>query len=172
MKTVVFDFETSNFDKGNPFDDRNVPVCIALLIKEDDAKPRIEWFHFHDRPSRSGTEGNIRRELTHPETKLVGHNIKFDLHWLTRLGWEHSMAFWDTVFPAHIARQGDKSRSISLGALTGEKQSLGSIVTSRHNWAEMPPSWAIRYCIQDVIATYNLYLKQTIGDCKEHTTFT
>ena len=161
MKTVVFDFETTSHNKGNPFDDSNVPVCIALLIAEENVKPRIEWFHFHDSGGRSCREGTLKSELSEKGNLLVGHNIKFDLHWLNRLGWEHSANYWDTMFPAHIAREGDRSISIALESLVPNKLKMGTkLLRAGVSPIDWPPSWVIRYCVQDVIETYNLYLRQ------------
>ena len=160
MKTVVFDFETTSHNKGNPFDDSNVPVCIALLIAEENVKPRIEWFHFHSTEHRSCEEMELRASLLDGST-LVGHNIKFDIHWLNRLGWGHSPHLYDTMFPAHIAREGDRSKSIALESLVPNKLKLGTkLLRGGVSPIDWPPSWAIRYCVQDVIETYNLYLRQ------------
>ena len=77
MKDLCVDVETPTYNKGSPFDRRNERVCIAYT---------------------DGRSGNVIKPT--PDNlavlqkkiadcdRIVGFNLKFDLHWLRRVGVE------------------------------------------------------------------------------------
>lgn len=75
MKDLCLDVETTTYNKGSPFDRRNTLVCIA-----------------YDTGTESGCVPNdehgisfIQRLIT-DSGRIIGFNLKFDLHWFRRAG--------------------------------------------------------------------------------------
>jgi DNA polymerase-1 len=78
---LALDTENTTWNKGSPFDTRNANVCISYAyrqpdgvlvagaLKTEEARPHIE-------------------RLLGEATCIVGFNLKYDLHWLRRLGYE------------------------------------------------------------------------------------
>ena len=82
MNVLILDVETTISNKGNPFDLTNKLVCVGLKWKD---QLYIEYDHF-DTIQKYIDFGYI----------LVGFNIKFDLHWLRRIGIDISkIRVWD-----------------------------------------------------------------------------
>lgn len=75
MKDLCFDVETTTYNKGSPFDRRNQLVCIAYT---DGSSTNVV------RPTVDGLK--LVQERINDAGRLVGFNLKFDLHWLRRIG--------------------------------------------------------------------------------------
>lgn len=71
MKELCFDVETTTYNKGNPFDQRNQLVCIAYADKVVRPTPY---------------ELGVFQEAVNKAETLIGFNLKFDLHWIRKLG--------------------------------------------------------------------------------------
>ena len=90
---LVLDVETSIFQKGNPFADRNKLCLVGLLRGGDDGPLTYDVEH--------GTTpyGNRLSEIQHLLdgcVTLIGFNLKFDLHWLKRYNLDFSKCrVWD-----------------------------------------------------------------------------
>lgn len=72
MKLLALDTETTTFNKGNPFDERNFLVCSS-------------W------ASSDGTSGCVRgvdgvQDLVDSHDVIIMFNAKFDLHWFRKAG--------------------------------------------------------------------------------------
>jgi hypothetical protein len=156
---TTIDFETSNFDKGSPFNDANIPVCVCLSVDRIGGgrgvrSPHELFYHFLDSSYRNCTWDHILSTLG-STTLLIAHQIKFELHWLYRLGVAMDCGLYDTMFGGFIERGSSKTHSLSLSSLTGAKEALGDLLVHEHalNPAELPPKWMITYCLQDVRIT-------------------
>lgn len=91
---LFFDVETTTHNKGHPFDPRNFLVSYAYTSGPD------IFFKYHtDADFISGIQ--IAMESA---THIVGHNIKFDLHWLRRHGItpNANCRIWDTQLAEFI----------------------------------------------------------------------
>lgn len=77
MTTVTFDAETTIKNKGHPFTPENFMVSYSLKVF--DGAPT---FHYYTEPDFIT---QLRNSLA-TCTLLVGFNVKFDIHWLQRLG--------------------------------------------------------------------------------------
>lgn len=75
MKDLCVDVETTTYNKGSPFDRRNVLVCVAFT---DGNTTGVE------RASDSFLRA-LQRRIDECD-RIVGFNLKFDLHWLRRVG--------------------------------------------------------------------------------------
>ena len=91
MNILALDTETTTFNKGNPYDQRNRLVCISFA-----------------RTSSSGAYsmddlGNVIRDVETVDL-LVGFNFKFDLAWLLKVGVYQlsSKQIWDVQIAEFI----------------------------------------------------------------------
>jgi DNA polymerase I-like protein with 3'-5' exonuclease and polymerase domains len=84
MDDILFlDAETSIYNKGNPFDPRNIPVSYVTIFNN---KCNFKYYTDPDFNSHVKQQFQLVRIL-------VGFNIKFDIHWLRRMG---------IVVPPHV----------------------------------------------------------------------
>lgn len=74
-RIITFDYETTTFQKGNPYSRRNKAV-VASFKEYKDNKQHIVWFD----------DGNDLNTYLKGDELLVGFNAKFDLAWLRRSG--------------------------------------------------------------------------------------
>lgn len=88
MRVLSLDTETSIFNKGNPFDKRNKLVCYSYA-SSDGSSARL-W--------EETSVSNVMDVLVGVDL-VVGHNIKFDLHWLLKYGVYQlkTKQLWDTA---------------------------------------------------------------------------
>ena len=77
MTKLVFDFETTTHNKGNPFDTRN--FAVSYSVKFDNG---VVYHLRHDNILFK----SVLRDLIKDATLLIGVNLKFDLHWTANLG--------------------------------------------------------------------------------------
>ena len=166
-RITVIDVETSNIGKGNPFISKNflVSFCALDVVGGD---PKSYFHHFFD-PRYSNVPCdmfipglNEFFEILFAEDRLiVGHNLKFDLHWLHKYGWVAKGKLWDTLNGAFALRK-DPKQSLTLQQLTGSKNVLGELLVHKHEVSplDIPASWLIAYGLKDVKATYKLFLQQ------------
>ena len=82
---LVFDFETTNLDKGDPLNENNNILLIAWRRGHCGAR----GVHVHHPEPR-----HIERFLNEVERAdfIVAHNAKFELGWLKRLGIARKLA--------------------------------------------------------------------------------
>lgn len=167
MKLIIFDFETSNKRNGSAFDPSNYPVFICCIFINNGIE-RLYYHHFYSDVHSNCTFTFIKNLFENNKNALlIGHNIKFDIHWLNRLGVPHSELYFDTMFPPYIWQEGIRKKgTLSLSALSKKlgqsKQTLGDLLIHKHglNPAELLPQWVASYGVQDVIATKQLFFYQ------------
>ena len=101
MKILAIDVETTTFNKGHHADTRNKLVCISAYEGRDS---HIWFDNFED----------VSRFIRNYDC-LVGHNIKFDLHWLANTGIDFSdLRIIDTSIVEFIlSRQTEKWPSLN-----------------------------------------------------------
>jgi DNA polymerase-1 len=76
---LAVDTENTTWNKGSPFDDRNFNVCISAAYRNELG---IQSFVFF-----SEQREDFGRLLDKAEC-VVGFNLKYDLHWLKKLGFD------------------------------------------------------------------------------------
>ncbi len=156
MSAVVFDVETSIFQKGNPFAKRNqlcyvgaYPEGGSILIGTPAILPHIE-------------------RLIIPESTLVGFNLKFDLHWRRRAGADPSSVrrVWDCQL-AHFLLTGQREVYPSLEGVCQYYGLSGKDPTiERDFWSkgidtlDIPPELMLYYLSIDLLRTMEVYQKQ------------
>lgn len=99
---------------------------------------------------------------------LVGHNIKFDLRWLTRHGLDVSkVVVWDTMIAEHVF-YGNRPPNIGLGlgevakryGLPGKEPFVDVCIKGGVCPSELPKSLVERRCEYDVGVTELIFQKQ------------
>lgn len=87
--SILFtDVETSIYNKGNPFDPRNFLVSYVTISKQSGT-----CFKYYNDPDFI----SHMRSAVANVSLVVGFNIKFDLHWMERIGvvLDPSVKIWD-----------------------------------------------------------------------------
>lgn len=83
MKPIIYDVETTTFEKGSPFSRRNKLVLGGLHFDES-------FLYFDSFPP------DPVQELLTKDCLLVGFNLKFDVHWGRNVGLDFSkVKVWD-----------------------------------------------------------------------------
>ena len=75
---LVFDFETTNLDKGDPLNENNNVLLIAWKRSGDERGVFVQ----HPKPAHIE---DFLEEVARADF-IVAHNAKFELGWLKRLG--------------------------------------------------------------------------------------
>lgn len=84
---LVLDTETTTSNKGNPFDKTNFLVQIGL--KQLNGESLVLDF-------RNGFNVKEIQSVVDSSKLIIGFNLKFDLHWLRRLGINiENISVWD-----------------------------------------------------------------------------
>ncbi|CAB4241364.1 DNA-directed DNA polymerase, family A, palm domain containing protein [uncultured Caudovirales phage] len=104
MKPLIFDFETTTFEKGNPYTQRN-KLCYGIWT---DTNGYSEFADYLNNPY-----GAHQFDEDMYDT-LVGFNLKFDLAWARRYGMDtDKFKLWDCQY-AHYLITNQKSPYPSL----------------------------------------------------------
>lgn len=88
LENILFvDCETSTYSKGNPFDPRNFLVSYVTILNNS-----VSFKYYTDPDFRSTIH-----ELIRLCSMVCGFNVKFDIHWLSRLGIDvpANVKIWD-----------------------------------------------------------------------------
>jgi len=147
---MILDIECTTSSKGNPFDLMNKMVMIGQM---EDGKVTITTDKFN--------EINVDNEF------LVGHNIKFDLHWIRRCGASmENIQVWDTQL-AEFILTGQEKRFPSLdGCLEKYGFPLKLDVVKTEYWGKgidtdaIPTDILTEYLKRDLSGTEQVYLAQ------------
>lgn len=151
---VTLDFETTNRDKGTATNRDN---SIVLSVWRD-TRTFLDW----------GDEYSLGKLVQSVEKSafLVAHNAKFELQWLSRCGADLTqIVVWDTMIAEYVI-QGNRTAALSLDEVArryglGQKESLVSkLIKGGVCPSEIPKPWLLKYCIQDVELTQELFRRQ------------
>jgi DNA polymerase I-like protein with 3'-5' exonuclease and polymerase domains len=155
---LILDVETTISNKGNPFDQTNKLVCVGVKwnIKGNSWKSTIFYDNF-----------DSLQEIINRADLIVGFNIKFDLHWLRRIGIDISkIKVWDCQLAEFIlSNQQNKYPSLDGAAEKyGFDKKLDIVKTEYWDKGidtdQIPRNILSDYLNQDLILTEQVYLKQ------------
>lgn len=158
MNTLVLDVETTTWGKGNPFDKRN--FCVTIQTKFNNEETVCKYYDEPDFTSK------VRDGICSCHI-IIGHNIKFDLHWSVRLGISipPSIRIWDTML-AEFILSGQTNSFASLNSLA-EKYGLpvkhdevADYWNNGVNTQDIPREILSAYGAWDVDLTYLVYQEQ------------
>jgi DNA polymerase I-like protein with 3'-5' exonuclease and polymerase domains len=159
MKPLVVDVETTTYDFGNPFANRNFLCYVGALSHDGPRLVRCD-----------NVEQWQERWVGVLDGLVVGFNIKFDLHWLRRAGIAMPKKVWDCQF-AHYLLQAQKPKAKKLYPSLQEvcehygiEGKIGTI--EEKYWSKgvdtpaIPQEEMLAYLEQDLRATWAVYHKQ------------
>lgn len=154
---VCLDFETSSLEKGNALNADNHLLMSAWYRSIDDSYHYI-W---GDEYSQDRLLGDLRKA-----DFIVAANAKFEYHWLKRCGMDYGerLAF-DTMLCDYVFA-GNRRMPFDLGSccerhgLPGKEGLVGSLMKAGVPIESLPKEWIVKYCLQDIRATKDLFLRQ------------
>ncbi len=154
---LAVDTENTTWNKGNPFDTRNFNVCISTACRERAGAPiqtRVFW------PETRADFGRIFEEAE----LIVGFNLKYDLHWLQKLGYDiGERRVYDCQLAEYIhGGQVQPYPSLSGCALRHLGEDKLDVVAEQYwkkgiNTHEVPRAVLAEYAAKDAELTYRLY---------------
>jgi len=164
LYTLTFDFETSAVPKHMPY---HPDSYATLLCTRRSTGEESEWWFIHNDklPPTRETIAEIQTEFD-GASRIIGHNIKFDLHWLRAVGiqYEHLNLYCTMVGEYIIMAQ--KPDTLKLSELCQKynlPSKLDKVATyweSGYETTEIPTHILAEYCHRDVLSTQLLFLKQ------------
>jgi DNA polymerase-1 len=152
---VAFDTETTGLD---PTKDHLVGFSFSTDTKTGYYVPMMHsYLGVGDQVSIDAAKKAIQAIFTH---KVIGHNIKFDLHFVTRfLEVDRLSIYADTMVMAWLT---DSARSLSMdnlsqSLLNHEMIHFKDTVKKGENFASVAIEDACKYAGEDAYITYRLY---------------
>lgn len=163
MNILILDVETTISNKGNPFDLTNKCVMVGLKYADGDSKIVGGGFDgLNNKVKRDYIQKNIDNSYL-----LVGFNIKFDLHWLRKIGIDISkIKVWDCQLAEFLLNfQKTPYPSLNDAAIKYGFPPKLDVVKSEY-WdkgictSEVPREILSAYLEQDLVLTQQVYEKQ------------
>ena len=152
---LVLDTENTTWSDGSPFDQRNFNVCISYAT--DTGAAGVVF--------RDDGYGPIQ-ELLNKCSLLVNFNLKYDLHWLRKVGLVYTGRLWCCQTAAFTLRR----QATPYPSLDGElaAHQLGSKISTIAekywnqgiNTHEIPREELAEYALNDATKTLQLYQAQ------------
>ena len=163
MRVVALDVETSKSPRHFPWVDGS--YLSILTIYGDQLKKT--WVINHNSISLTPLQTTISeiQNILDRHDVVVGHNIKFDVHWLKSIGIKPPKLY-DTMVMEYIIRGQDSALSFSL-AETARRYNLSpKLDVVKEFWdsgidtASVPLDTLIEYCEHDTFLAWQLYFLQ------------
>lgn len=151
MKYLVLDTETTTSNNGNPFDETNHLRVIGI-------KSGSSIFNYCFESLLPYGEQIIKiQEQANSSKFIIGFNIKFDLHWLRRIGVEPPKAIWDCQYVEYLL-SGQENQMPSLEEVC-KKRGLGKKVEV--DWSKPVDFETLKARVeQDCRLTEQVFLQQ------------
>lgn len=156
MNALILDIESTTSNKGNPFDLTNKCTCIGVKWVNEYSDCYIKYEDFH-KLQFAINKANI----------VIGFNIKFDLHWLRKVGIDISkLQIWDCQLAEFIlSNQSTPYPSLNSAAAKYGFAPKLDIVKEQY-WDKgidtdmIPREVLSEYLAQDLNLTQQVYEKQ------------
>lgn len=164
---IVFDFETTNHDKGSALDPRNRIVLATWVYGREHRN-----YDGQGRPDRVHTAGGdllaLQRLVDAVESAgfIVAHNAKFELQWLQRLGVDiGKLLVYDTMLGEYVRlgnRQGRKDLDTVLEryGIPRKRSLVSALIHAGVCPSCIPERWLVEYGQWDTLSTLQAFLHQ------------
>lgn len=164
---IVFDFETTNHDKGSALDPRNRIVLATWVYGREHRN-----YDGQGRPDRVHTAGGdllaLQRLVDAVESAgfIVAHNAKFELQWLQRLGVDiGKLLVYDTMLGEYVRlgnRQGRKDLDTVLEryGIPRKRSLVSALIHAGVCPSCIPERWLVDYGQWDTLSTMRAFRSQ------------
>lgn len=157
---LVLDFETTNIDKGDAYNEDNHVVLAYWMV----VSPRHGTRYRYCFGSEIHQE-RLRKDIEEVDF-IVCQNSKFELQWLKRCGVDlRKVVHYDTMIAQYVI-QGNRKSSLDLSSI-GKRYGLGSkssyidkMIKAGVCPSTLPREPLKRYCRRDVLLTHDVFLAQ------------
>lgn len=153
----VVDFETTNLDAGDPVNNKN-KLLLAVAKHVGSGELIISW--------GSEFEQSYLLERLASADYIIAQGAKFELGWLRRCGGDlSSYISYCTVIGQYVL-DGNRKTQRDLDSLArlyrtrGKESKVAAMIETGICPSQIPKSWLEEYCIADVEAEYEIFLKQ------------
>lgn len=162
---VVFDFETTNTDFGNPLVDENQLVTVCWFLVHNRKVIKEYYVDFREHPNVSKVLDALWADITKAGI-AVSHNIKFEAGWLNRYGYPVDEVFWYDTMLGEKCIQSNRPGALTLeasierryGESHAKQQSVANQIKGGVNPLDIPAGPLRAYNIEDVRLHYRLFL--------------
>jgi DNA polymerase I-like protein with 3'-5' exonuclease and polymerase domains len=155
VNILILDVETTISNKGNPFDITNKCVCVGLKYINETR------FIFYEE------QFDYIQDIINNAAIIVGFNIKFDLHWLRRIGVDISkIRVWDCQLAEFLLNnQQTKYPSLNEAAIKYSLPMKLDVVKSEYwdkgiDTDQIPREVLSEYLTQDLVLTQQVFERQ------------
>ena len=166
-RTCYLDVETSKTPYHYPWSSNSFLSCVGIINADQERK--IYWFNHRDIDvTKINYKEQIReiQAVIDSHTRLVGHNLAFDLLWLWHIGIDTSkIKCYDTQVGAYII-SGQIRKMVSLNEECEYYKIPTKIDRVKMYWEngidtdEVPIDLLSEYLFQDLYCTQGVFLKQ------------
>ena len=160
---VYIDFETTNHEKGSPYNEENSLVFTAFTLGTD--HPLYEGQRTYTNWGSEYEQGALVNACEMADF-IVAHNAKFELGWLNRCGLDISRVLPYCTQIGEYVRAGNRKWKLSLEeslkryGLEGKGKVISLLLKGGICPSIMPQSWLKKYGITDVVQGEQLFLMQ------------
>lgn len=157
---LILDFETTNLQYGSPTNvDNDIVLGCWAVVKDGEVVNK----------HRFGNEYKFQELLDDIKAAdfLVAHNAQFELGWLSRCGLDlHDVLVYDTMVAEWVINGNVilpfnlEDTSVRYG-YSGKESLVSKLIKKGVSCLDIPRSWLLKYCAQDVALTHQLFLQQS-----------
>jgi len=170
MLNVAIDVETSSKPRHLPWIDGSFLVCISMAWDNGDVRT---WFFNHPDREKYHPDKTFRQTLEEVQyeinraSRLIAHNAKFDLHWLSSVGLSvNSCLLYCTMLGEYLINSQSRQEGISLAELCAKYNLPAKKDKVKIYWDagaetdEVPIHILKPYCEQDAINSLAIFHEQ------------
>ena len=167
MKVLCIDVESSKIPFFLPWQ----PNAVLYLVSCYDGTSKRSWLFNHDDATQTPRDciQQIQEQVDACDL-LIGHNIKFDMHWLTKIGVDFSkVRVQCTLITEYMIRHHKRLDGLSLNDLADyyclprKIDRVKQMWDSGYDTHEIPSKLLIDYCEYDCVLCYEIYQRQQVA---------